>query len=338
MNKPSRLSNLELLRILSMFGVLIVHSDFGALDTPTLQELQTEPLFCLSRILIEAFAVVSVNVFVLLSGWFGIKFKVKGLCYLLFQCAFFLFGIYGLCVVLGIESLGVDGIKKCLMLSDNVWFVKCYLGMYIFAPVLNMFVEKADRSVVKTVIIAFLVFQTIFGWLSNGAAFILSGYSAFSFMGLYLLARYVRTYQPSWSQRSAGKDALTYITLTLTTAVCMLLFIRLDKFTYFVTFMDYVSPLVIFGGVFLLLTFSKLQFQSKVVNWVATSCFAVYLQHFILFPQFMTPWIQHIAGHNNGIMILAKTSGLLFAFFSIAILVDKIRLFIWNHFIASRFN
>lgn len=49
MNKPSRLSNLELLRILSMFGVLIVHSDFGALDTPTLQELQTEPLFCLSR-------------------------------------------------------------------------------------------------------------------------------------------------------------------------------------------------------------------------------------------------------------------------------------------------
>lgn len=338
MNNSVRLSNLELLRILSMMGVLIVHADFGALDTPTLRELSAQPLYCITRVVIEAFAVVAVNVFVLLSGWFGIRLRTKGLCNLLFQCAFFLFGIYGLCVTMGIEKLGVDGIKKCLMMSENVWFVKCYLGMYIFAPALNLFIEKGEKRLVETVLIAFFVFQTIYGFLSGGAAYILRGYSAFSFMGLYLLARYIRTYAPSWSQWSAARNVLAYTLVSLATAACMLTFIRLDKFTYFVAFMDYVSPLVIAGAVYLLLTFSKLQFQSKVINWVASSCFAVYLLHFILFPKYMTPWIQGIASDNSGMLMLIKIACLLLAFFATAILVDKIRLFIWNRFIAPQFK
>lgn len=332
--KSQRLSNLELLRILSMMGVLIVHADFGALGTPTLREQQ--PLYLITRVVIEAFAVVAVNVFVLLSGWFGIKLKAKGLCNLLFQCAFFLFGIYGLCVTMGIEKLGVDGIKKCLMMSENVWFIKCYLGMYIFAPALNMFVKKGEKRTIETVLIAFFVFQTVYGFLSNGAEYILRGYSAFSFMGLYLLARYIRIYAPSWSQWSAARSALAYTLISLVTAACMLTFIQLDKFTYFVSFMDYASPLVIAGAVYLLLAFSKLRFQNKAVNWVASSCFAVYLLHFILFPKYMTPWIQGIASDNSGMLMPIKITGLLLAFFTTAIIVDKIRLFIWNRFIAPQ--
>jgi peptidoglycan/LPS O-acetylase OafA/YrhL len=38
-----RLSNIELLRILSMLGVLIVHADFGALGEPTRTELLSTP-------------------------------------------------------------------------------------------------------------------------------------------------------------------------------------------------------------------------------------------------------------------------------------------------------
>lgn len=81
------------------------------------------------------------------------------------------------------------------MLTNNVWFVKCYLGMFIMAPILNAFVEKLTKEHLVQCCSLF-IFQTIYGWFSNGAPYFEKGYSAFSFMGLYLLARYVRIYQP----------------------------------------------------------------------------------------------------------------------------------------------
>lgn len=132
--KKVRSSNLELLRLLSMFFVLVVHADFQALGMPDRTEMTILPLFSVFRIIIEAFAIVCVNSFVLLSGWFGINFHIKSLCNLLFQCAFFLIGIYTFTILIGIEPLSISGIKRCLMLTNNVWFVKCYLGMFIMAP------------------------------------------------------------------------------------------------------------------------------------------------------------------------------------------------------------
>ena len=84
-----RLSNIELLRIVSMFCVLIVHADYGALGWPDQSELFSNTNYTIIRTIIESLAIVAVNVFVLISGWFGIKFKWNSLLKLLFQCAFF---------------------------------------------------------------------------------------------------------------------------------------------------------------------------------------------------------------------------------------------------------
>ena len=142
-----------------MFFVLVVHADFQALGMPDRTEMTILPLFSVFRIIIEAFAIVCVNSFVLLSGWFGINFHIKSLCNLLFQCAFFLIGIYTFTILIGIEPLSISGIKRCLMLTNNVWFVKCYLGMFIMAPILNAFVEKTDKRTFSTVLLSFFIFQ-----------------------------------------------------------------------------------------------------------------------------------------------------------------------------------
>ena len=248
-----RLSNIELLRIISMFCVLIVHADFGALGIPSPKELLLSPTFCITRTFIEAFAIVGVNTFILISGWFGITFKWKGLCNLLFQCFFFTFGIYIICLIANIETLSLDGIIKCLMLSKNVWFVKAYLGLYILAPVLNTFIEKANRKAIQRTLICFFIFQSIYDWCSHSTDFIECGYSTFSFIGLYLLTRYIRKYKPSWSQHKAWKDLFIYTVSSISTACMMLLFIYLDKFAHFARFMDYSSPLIIIAALFFLL-------------------------------------------------------------------------------------
>ena len=96
MTAKSRLSNIELLRIFSMFGVLIVHADFGALGNPTHTELFFTPVFTIMRTFIEAFAIVAVNVFVLISGWFGINY-----CFNVHSFSL-VYGVYAVYVEFGI--------------------------------------------------------------------------------------------------------------------------------------------------------------------------------------------------------------------------------------------
>lgn len=91
--KMMRDSNMELLRIVAMLLVLVVHADFASLGAPTKVEVMNNPYLSIVRLGVESISIISVNVFVLLSGWYGIKMKRKGLIGLLFQSMFF--GILG---------------------------------------------------------------------------------------------------------------------------------------------------------------------------------------------------------------------------------------------------
>lgn len=334
-----RLSNLELLRLIAMFGVLIVHTDFGALGFPDKEELTATPLYSTIRTLIEFIAIVAVNVFVLISGWFGITFKWRGLCNLLFQCFFFFSVITFSLAALGkLDVTNWGALYKCLMFSDNAWFVKCYIGMYIFAPIMNAFVESADRLIFKRVLICFFVFQSLYGWFSNGAAFIEEGYSAFSFMGLYLLARYIHIYQPEIAKWSGKTDLFVYLAISIMSAVIFMGSNLLDKPFFGILMFKYTNPLTIAAAMHLLLAFTKWRFTSKVINSIAASCFAVYLMHFIIFPTYMRGWIQEIAEHYSGILEFLGLFLLLLAFFGMAIAIDRIRLLLWNKLISPHFN
>lgn len=219
---------------------------------------------------------------------------------------------------------------KCLMLSDNAWFVKSYIGMYIFAPVMNAFVESSNRMTFKRVLICFFVFQLLYGWFSNGAAFIEEGYSAFSFMGLYLLARYIRKYQPSIATWKGKTDLCVYVALSIVSAVIFIGSNLLDKPFFGILMFKYTNPITIAAAMYLLLAFSKWRFTSKIVNSIAASCFAVYLMHFIIFPTYMRGWIQGIAKDYSGATEFIGLFLLLLAFFSAAIAIDRIRLFIYH--------
>lgn len=89
---------------------------------------------------------------------------------------------------------------------------------------------------------------------------------------------------------------------------------------------SYSSPLVILQAVFLFLGFAKMHFTSKVVNWCAASCFAIFLIH-------MHPTIKEIGYYSfttglydkpvlQHIVILI---GLIIVVFVGSIFIDKIR-------------
>ena len=73
-----RQSNIELLRIVAMMLVLIVHADFLALGAPDALALKALPVESGLRVWLQGFALVCVDVFVMISGYFGIRPSVRG--------------------------------------------------------------------------------------------------------------------------------------------------------------------------------------------------------------------------------------------------------------------
>ena len=329
--RRDRDSNMELFRIIAMFLVLVVHADFFSLGSPTGTEMLENPLSSFARLLFESLSIGCVNMFVLLSGWFGIRPKISSFSNFIFQCAFFLFGIYTFCLLIHFAELNFHGIMGCLLLLRWNWFIKAYLLLYILSPVLNSFIESSTQKQHRNVLICFFVFQSIFSWMVNAAVFFESGYSTISFIGLYLLARYFAKYKHKLVQNNRKVYLFIFMLVTIMGAIASYISGRIGIPYLPNLIFRYDSPLVIAASLSLLFYFSKLNIQSKVINWIGASSFAVFLLHTNpnLCEQYFVPIVQKIYQQNNGFLCILSISTFLILIYVVAILLDQIRKIIW---------
>lgn len=327
-------SNMELLRIVAMVLVMIVHADFRALHVPTVDETIIAPVSSMMRFLVESLSIISVTVFVLLSGWYGIKVRAGKLCEFVFQVFFFALACFAIALFTGHASLDVTAMRHLLLLEPfDYWFFKSYLIMYIFSPVVNAFLEKASKREVEVLLVLFFSVQTLWGWLSKGAGGFNYGYSGLSFIGLYMLARYVRLY-PGWlSALNRNRYLLIYAAIALLNAVMAYVFIRTGHPKLEGMLRHYTYPLAIFQALCFMLYFTKISLRSKFINWVAVSCFAIYLVHsnMMIGNAFYDDFIRYWFENETTLLFILYTVALIIAVFWISILSDKVRLFIWQY-------
>ena len=321
-----RQSGIELLRIVAIVMVLVCHANARVLGLPSRAEVFSVPAPSIARMLFGAMAVYGVNIFVMISGWFGIHAKPKGLAKLLFEVLFLLWGIYAVFLLTGNATFNMHDIKVCLALTDEYWFVMAYVGLYIFSPVLNAFVEKASKRELQLLLVGFYVFQCYYCWAS-GTLDYFSGYSITFFFGLYLTARYFRLYPVRILSRHGG---LVYVaSLAVVTTVSVVALVLVGNWA---CMLRYDNPLVIVGAIGLLNAFSHLRFHSRLVNSLATACFAVYIIHFdpLVFHYFAMA-VKSIYNSTSGLVTVAAISMFLVAVFLACWLIDRVRL------CASRF-
>lgn len=332
-----RQTNMELLRITAMLLVLTVHADFWTFHQPGPGDFRVDPVPAVTRVVIESVAIICVNLFVLISGWFSIRSTVRGFCNFAFQCLFFLTGIYVFAVMMGWSQFSAAGLLGRLTLTDSGWFVLAYMGLYVLSPVLNAYVKSASRSQLEELLISFYAFQTIYGWCAPSAAFIMKGYSTFSFIGLYLLARYVRLYVPATNYKAWQCFAVAAATFLANSlwyigSECLDMPLLADKALSDKT-LFYTNPLVVAGAMAVVMGFSRLRVrQSRLVNWIAASSFAVFLLHID------PPMAQHVYKHVlymlyrdlSGIPFLLSALGFMFVVFACAVLLDQPRIWIWR--------
>lgn len=326
MFKAERLSNIELLRIVAMFLVLVVHSDFFSLSAPTSMEIANSPKQSYIRIFIESFSIVCVNVFVMISGWFGIRPRLKNVSSFLYQCIFFLFGIYFLSILLGKESFSKDGLSYCFLLQPWNWFIKAYLFLLILSPVLNLFIAGVKKKTAIVVIFFFFLFQSVYGWYFDSVNWFAGGYSTISFIGLYILMQYKRKYM-----NLKKLSSIVYFSSFLSTAILLTVLFVVFEGKRDIVFM-YNNPLVIFSSYCFFMTFERMKIKNKIVNLIASSSFAVFLLHTNPFvcKQYFVPFIQRLYSDYSGIECLGYIFIFLIVVFVFSVFIDQFRKFSFN--------
>ena len=332
-----RQSNIELLRIIAMAMILILHADALSLSIPTIEDFRVSPLGFSVRHLFESLCIGSVDVFILISGYFGIRPSIKSFSKFISQCLFFFVSIYIIAILTGISNLTITGVREVFFLTPINWFITAYIGLYLLAPILNVFIDNADRKQHRNVIIAFYVFQTIYG-CTGAAQFFVDGYGTLSFIGLYLLARYIKIYPPLLIEKPRAVYLLVYLISCLALFALQFVPIIFGRSIPYISDYNYINPIVLLMSVSLLIYFTKIDFQSKVVNWIAASSFAVFLLHSNpnIISGFFKQTCIHIYQNYNGIVCFLLFAVFLLSIYAVAFLCDQIRILIW-HQIEKKF-
>lgn len=259
---------MELMRIITMMMILMLHADFFTTGCPGYEDATMHPIASFMKSFIEALTISGVNVFVLLSGWYGIHPKRNRLVDLIIQVLFF--HLVGL--LLAFVTHQTINWRKIISFMENLWFVKAYLLLYILSPVLNTFADHIERHTFQYVLIGFFLMQSVYGWLPPDYNMPFTrGYSTISFIGLYLLTRYIRIYKPYYSLWRGRTYLYAYLLLSVIITIIFYIRIRfaIPLLTQVGDMYAYTSPLVIISSLSFLLFFSKLSIKSKMVNVVA---------------------------------------------------------------------
>lgn len=263
--KSARNSSFELLRLLCIFGIITMHT-FASIDTGA-STLNTS-----INVLVNSLFNTGVTCFILISGYFGIRFDLKKLISLDFMIIFFTLAGTILLGDLGIKTL----IKSCIpVLSRHYWFITCYFALCILAPFLNQIPEHLSREHFRNLILILLLIFSVIPTITTYDIMQDAGKGLVDFVMIYLLGRYLSLYHKEKSYRNSR--LLLGLVLSTVIVFGMDLALTLKQGVIYSTFSRDCSILIIFSSVLILLLFSQMHFTSHFVNRAASNVLAVYV-------------------------------------------------------------
>jgi len=335
-----RMANMELLRIVAMMMVVLLHYlSKGAFLSPLTGEMQTNGYVAW---LMEAFAIVAVNVYMLLSGYFLVEsgFKPGRLVELICQVLFYTIMIPAVLVVCGILPVGditVYQILQYLLPTQmlHYWFVTAYILMYLFVPVLSAGAKALSRKQLQlTITLLIEVLSVSKSLLPVKLELDNLGYDAIWFMCVFLVAAYIRLYGIPFFDRMS-KGIICYVCAAL--AVFVVAFgIRafylktgsLENFIQATYSYNHIFVLVASVALFYAFYYLRLSPESKLgvfVCKISPYTFGVYLLHEQIEVRWLWPsWLGANPAETTGMMVMRILYSVLVVFV-IGICVDFVR-------------
>ena len=351
MAQTKRQSNFELLRIIAMLMVIALH--YLTKGEVALKLSADGSLSNHAFNLLRDLAMVAVNVYVLISGYFLVEssWRVGKIVYLVCQVLFY--SILTPLAVIGISTLcGGDLSWSGLSLSDKLsiflpieyehyWFATAYVGMYIFAPVLAQGVKRLSQKELGLVIVAALVYFALPKSLNPYEIPTDDyGYGYGWFMVLFLIAAYIRLYGIRLFD-SAKKGFLWYLGGVLVTFAIKAAYGYMARnYGHFEYSMDMTNAYnylgVLFSSVALFCAFVHVELKdnaaSRLVCTIAPLTFGVYLLHENVILRLKWPFylgVDKVTGFWGQLLHMLAS---VLIVFTVGIIIDYIRKKIFDLF------
>lgn len=290
--KRERESGIELFRCVLMYMIIFVHMLIHGVNGEIVSfrngQVYETTLFesCFSIL-----CMVSVNCYVMISGYFGIKPNktklIKTYVPVLFY-SFFIALIFFVCKKISVRDL----LLSCMpIVRVSYWFATCYIFLCFISPALNYIAEKFYK--IKRfyfVIFIFLVItwlpkiciqlKTVLGLNSLGFSQIIISYligrCIWHFENTQVKTQFV---EKIFNQKKIIDFAL-FLAFSMITFLMTIVLYTVTKKNYWFPLSLYASPLTVAASVFLFQCFKKIKIGSvKFVNCLGASTFGMYLIH-----------------------------------------------------------
>lgn len=269
-----RASNIELLRLVSMIMIMVLHFVVHVLDNHAHVGTMEWALWNFNKVL----TISATSIFVLISGYWGIRFSFRKLLSLYLQC--FIWGLVGyiLYVICSDTPLKLSTLVGRIMAftHNKMWFINTYLELMFLAPLLNAAIEYFNKKQHLYFIILFSCITIYLGYCRETGEDVW-GTSLSHFLWLYMIARYINKYISPETIRTKRWCWL----IAFCTASMITFGLAIVEAKYAVPCClrpyPYCSPWTTIAAISALLFALSFTFESKAVNWFAGSSLSCYL-------------------------------------------------------------
>lgn len=313
-SKRLRQSNIELLRCLLMYMIVVLHFvAHNLLDANNSAHLGDSNFLTGSALL--SITCCAVNCFIIISGYFHIKLSLHKIVAFLIPIMFYEF----------ILSLATYGLHHRIGFTPfNYWFVKPFFVLMLLSPIINKGLESLKQNEIIVILALFCIFL-IFPFSSITGN---SGKNVSIFIFLYIIGHYIREY--------AKTNIHLPLTISCFIGSVLLIFgetILLERFgmgmgsatmSY-----NYDNLFVVISAISLFLIFKNIKVNSKNINSIAKSSFYVYIitenVSVYIKPNSIYDCLK-VDSWNVSPFYILLIMGFSFIIFCTCIFIDKIRL------------
>ena len=281
MTRSARQSNMELLRIIAAFFVVILHFNLYGSGLERSAGINKETLAIL-----ECIAIPAVNIFMMIAGYFGCK-KTEGIpISRLIRLEIKVIIVYIVMYVITACIEGGYSLWGMLMAAiPNNYYVTLYIAVMLLSPYVNLVMHKLDnirlRKFVLVVVLLFSAYITLleelqvlrgksYGGLNTvGLYGSGSGYTFVNFMMCYIVGAWLRL--DDHIQNRLSKTRISAIWLVSTLALIIWHHIQPG------IEWQYSNIFVIIQAASMVSLFGKTVIKSKLINTLAPSAFTCFL-------------------------------------------------------------
>lgn len=277
-----RNSNIELLRIISMFMIVLSHSSVHSGIV-----YNTVPL-SFNKYIMECFILgnLGVIIFMMISGYYMInnkKIVLSKLFKILFQVLFYSIIIYTITCILKINTFSKKELLKVLLPISfkQYWFITVFIIIYLFSPFMNKLLNSLTKKEYQCLLVLELLIFSLMRMITTNDYY---GNELIQLTCFYCLGGYLGKYNVDFLKNKRNN----YLTIIISSIIMFgsilileLLGLKYNMILNHTTYLLYRTSIfaIIFSISLVALFANKTVFYNKVINTISGTTFGIYLIH-----------------------------------------------------------